>query len=239
MMKSPLISMCRGPQRRLRVELLGTGGYYPNERRHTTCVILPESRNRMVDMPARVFFRVLPRLPGRLNCIFSSHSHLDHIFGLTCILEPLVTGKLQRAHLYAKEPTLAAIRDHLFNPAVFPVMPGYHFHALTPSVEVPGGGVLTHTGLEHPGGSTGFRIDWPDRSLAFITDTTADGSYTEFVRGVGLLIHECYSSDKMAGWATRVGHSHTTPVAELARDAGVNAAGADSHRPALDGAGPH
>ena len=84
-----------------------------------------------------------------------------------------------------------------------------------------GKGLLTHIALTHPGGSVGYRIDWPDRSLAFITDTVVDGSYSEFVRGVDLLIHECYFPDDMAEWATKTGHSYTTPVAGLARDAAV------------------
>jgi ribonuclease BN (tRNA processing enzyme) len=86
---------------------------------------------------------------------------------------------------------------------------------------VPEQGRVTHIGLEHPGGSVGYRIDWPDKSLAYITDTTVDGSYTEFVRGVDLLIHECYFPDERAEFARLTGHSHTTPVARLAKEAGV------------------
>ena len=85
----------------------------------------------------------------------------------------------------------------------------------------PGGGELTTRVQEHPGESLGYRIDWPDRSLAYVTDTTADGSYTDFIRGVDLLIHECNFRDDLHDLAVRTGHSHTTPVCELARDAGV------------------
>jgi len=203
----------------MRVEFLGTGGYHPNERRHTTCVMLPEI-GVLFDAGTGTF-----RVPERLETpdlhIFVSHSHLDHIDGLTYLLVPLATGVLKRAHLYANERTLAAIREHLFAEPVFPILPAYEFHPLQHRTPVPGGGVLTHLALEHPGGSTGFRVDWPDRSLAFITDTSVDGSYTDFIRGVGLLIHECYFPDEFAESAKKTGHSHTTPVAELARDTGV------------------
>ena len=93
--------------------------------------------------------------------------------------------------------------------------------ALADQIAVPDGGVLRHVGLSHPGGSIGYRIDWPGKSLAMITDTTADGSYVDFVRGVDLLIHECYLSDSSGEWAKKTGHSHTTPVAELARNCGA------------------
>ncbi len=45
--------------------------------------------------------------------------------------------------------------------------------------------------------------------------------YTEFIRGVDVLIHECYFPDDRAEWAIKTGHSNTTPVASLAREAGV------------------
>jgi ribonuclease BN (tRNA processing enzyme) len=57
--------------------------------------------------------------------------------------------------------------------------------------------------------------------MAYITDTTAPGEYVDFIRGVDLLIHECYFPDELADWALKTGHSAATPVAELARDAKV------------------
>ena len=59
--------------------------------------------------------------------------------------------------------------------------------------------------------------------MAYVTDTTAsaDAAYVEEIRGVDLLVHECYFPDSMADWAVQVGHSHTTPVAEVARAAEV------------------
>jgi ribonuclease Z len=203
----------------MRVEFLGTGGYYPNERRHTTCVMLPEFG--IVFDAGTGFFRVPPRLPTHELHIFLSHSHLDHIAGLTFILPAMGAGEVKRARVYATAATLSAVREHLFAPPVFPILPDYEFHPLDGPVEVPGDGVLTFVPLGHPGGSTGFRINWPERSLAFITDTMVDGTYTDFIRGVDLLIHECYFPDERAEWAKTTGHSHTTPVASLARDAAV------------------
>jgi ribonuclease BN (tRNA processing enzyme) len=86
---------------------------------------------------------------------------------------------------------------------------------------LPDGGRLSWIPLVHPGGSVGFRIDWPDRSLAYITDTTAPGDYTDFIRGVDVLIHECYFPDNLSEWAAKTGHSAATPVAQLATDANV------------------
>ena len=59
--------------------------------------------------------------------------------------------------------------------------------------------------------------------MAYITDTTAsaDADYVDKIRGVDLLVHECYFPDENADWAKTTGHSCTTPVAQVARQAEV------------------
>ena len=95
--------------------------------------------------------------------------------------------------------------------------------AIRQNFELPGGGMLTHFPLQHPGGSLGFRLDWPGHSLAYVTDTTAtkDADYLEKIRGVDLLIHECYFGDDMPEKAKLTGHSCATPTAEVAAAAEV------------------
>jgi len=203
----------------MRVEFLGTGGYHPTERRHTACIMLPEV-GVLLDAGTS-FFRVPARLRTRDLQIFLSHAHLDHICGLTYLLPSLLKGDVQTARVYGTASTLAAVETHLLDESLFPIRPGYEFIELADEIVVPGEGVLTHVPLNHPGGSTGFKIVWPERSLAYITDTTADGSYRDFIQGVDLLIHECCLPDGQAEWAAKTGHSHTTAVAELARDSGV------------------
>jgi len=203
----------------MRVEFLGTGGFYPNERRHTTCVMLPEAG--IVFDAGTGFFRVLPKIETPQLDIFLSHAHLDHVVGLPFLLTSLLMGKPTRATLHGTPATLAAVKDHIFAQAIFPLLPPYVFEPLAEKVAVHGQGTVSHQLLAHPGGSIGFRIDWPGRSLAFITDTTVDGTYTDFIRGVDLLIHECYFPDDLSVVAAKTGHSNTTPVAEMARQARV------------------
>jgi ribonuclease BN (tRNA processing enzyme) len=206
----------------MRIEFLGTGGYHPNERRHTACVMLPEIG--VVFDAGSGFFRVPERLQTSELSVFLSHAHLDHIVGLTFPLVSMEKGQLQRLRVYGTSTTLAAVQQHLFANALFPVQPNYEYIELNGDVTLPDGGVLRHTPLEHHGESNGFRIDWPEKSLAYITDTTAgpDGVDAEFIRGVDLLLHECNFSDDMREWALKMGHSHLTPVLELARDAEVD-----------------
>lgn len=203
----------------MQLHFLGTGGFHPNERRHTACLLLPEI-GVMFDAGTSTF-RVPGRLKSRTLDIFLTHAHLDHIAGLTFLLPQLYDGTIESCRLHAKEATLNAVREHLFAKAVFPIEPPYEYVELADETPVGGDGLLTTVGLKHPGGSIGYRIDWPEKSFAYITDTVADGSYAAFVQGVDVLVHECYFPDERAELAVRTGHSHTSPVVELARDAGV------------------
>jgi ribonuclease BN (tRNA processing enzyme) len=211
----------------MRIQFLGTGGYHPNDRRHTACVMLPELG--VLFDAGTSFFRVQQRLRTDSVQVFVSHAHLDHIVGLTYFLVPLLQGLVRRARVYANQPTLDAVQRHLFDGRVFPVWPNYEYVdvAAAAEVEVPGGTVTHHPLVSHPGGSTAYRLDLTRasrraaRSLAYVTDTTVDGTYTEFIRGVDLLIHECNFNDDMAEWCERTGHSHTSQVARLAREANV------------------
>ena len=59
--------------------------------------------------------------------------------------------------------------------------------------------------------------------MSYVRDEVlnANAAYVAKIRGVDLLVHECYFTDDRADWAQKTGHSHTTPVAEVARQAGV------------------
>ena len=203
----------------MRVQFLGTGGYHPNERRHTACVMLPEAG--VVFDAGSGFFRVPSRLATRDVQVFLSHAHLDHVSGITNLLVELTLKEIDTVRVYGSREHLAAVRTHLFSELVFPILPAYEFLPLAERVPVAGGGSVTHCRLNHPGGAIGSRVDWAGKSLAYITDTIADGSYTEFVRGVDLLIHECNFSDAMSAWADKTGHTHTSAAARVAREAGA------------------
>jgi ribonuclease Z len=205
----------------MRLILLGTTGYHPNDRRQTPCLLLPEV-GVMLDAGTAVY-RAAEYLATPDLDIFVTHAHLDHIVGLTYLFSVMHSYPLRRITVHGLAENLAAIREHLFAPAMFPIDPPCEFRPLEASLALAGGGRLTHFPLEHRGGSIGLRLDWPGHSMAYVTDTTADprAAYVERIRGVDLLVHECYFADAQADWARKTGHSHTTPVAQVARAAGV------------------
>lgn len=205
----------------MKLLLLGSTGYHPNDRRHTACLMLPEIG--VVLDAGTGMYRVRDHLTTRTLDIFLTHAHLDHIIGLTFLFDILYQKQVERVWVHGDGEKLAAIDRHLFAPDLFPVKPPCQWKPLAGPVTLADGSRLTHFPLRHPGGSLGFRIDWPDRSLAYVTDTTArsEADYVELIRGVDTLVHECYFADGQEALAEKTGHSCTTPVAEVAAAAEV------------------
>ncbi|MHB8897812.1 MAG: MBL fold metallo-hydrolase [Thermoguttaceae bacterium] len=207
----------------MKLVLLGTTGYHPNETRHTACLLLPQS-GAMFDAGTALF-----RAPRYLQTpsldIFLTHAHLDHVVGLTYLFSVVRQHALERTRVWGEEDKLAAIREHLFSEQIFPAWPPMEFSPLTKGQEIvlSDGGRVSHFPLKHVGGTVGYRVDWPGRSMAYVTDTTAaaDADYVDRIRGVDLLVHECYFPDQLEDWAAKTGHSCTTPVAQVAKAAGV------------------
>jgi len=205
----------------MKLTLLGTTGYHPNDRWHTLCLLLPEY-GIMLDAGTGMYRAGRYLQTSQLD-IFLTHAHLDHVVGLTFLFDVIHQHPLERITIHGADDKLAAIREHLFAESIFPAMPPCEFRTLADEVPLPDEGRLTHFPLLHPGGTIGYRLDWPGHSMAYVTDTTAsvDADYVDRIRGVDLLIHECYFSDASSDWAAKTGHSCTTPVAEVARRADV------------------
>ena len=203
----------------MRLMFLGTGGYHPTEARHTACLFLPEAG--LVLDAGTGLFRVFPNLMTRELDIFITHAHLDHILGLPDCHVPLKLGRLDAVRVHGTAETLDAIRDHLFAKSLFPVDTPLEYYELSESIPIPNSGTVTHFALKHPGGSAGYKVTWPKFSLAYITDTTADDSYLDFIQGVDLLIHECNFDDELKDLANQTGHSYASAVANLAKAANV------------------
>lgn len=208
----------------MRLVPLGTTGYHPNDLRQTSCYLLPEVG--VVLDAGTGMYRLAQHLATDELDVFVTHAHLDHVVGLTYLLETLYARPLRRVTVHGDAAKLAAIREHLFHRDLFPVVPDVEWRPLPLFGPVPlaGDGVLVHFPIEHPGGAVGFRLDWPGRSLAYVTDATAgpDASYLEAIGGVDLLLHECnFGDDVPREFAVKTGHSRTSEVATLAGAAGV------------------
>ena len=203
----------------MKLILLGTTGYHPNDRRQTACFMLPEV-GVLLDA-GTALYRLNDYLATEELDIYITHAHLDHVVGITCLFDVVARHPLRRISVHGEADKLQAIQDHLLAEPLFPAIPPCDFRELTNPSPLPQQGKLSYFPLQHPGGSIGFRLDWPGHSMAYVTDTTAaaDADYVERIRDVDLLIHECYFDDDATEQAHLTGHSCLTPVVQVARKA--------------------
>jgi ribonuclease Z len=202
----------------MNLHCLGTGGYHPSERRHTSCFFVPRW-DLLLDAGTGIF-RLPPLLRSKRLDILLSHSHLDHTFGLTVLLDIVYQHPLDSIHLWAQSSKIDAIRDHLFHPEIFPAAIPVTWHSVEAgqSFELPNLSISTRD-QEHPGGSLAFRIqDSSGRSLVYATDTTgnADESFADWADRPDLLIHECYFRDSHRELAQKTGHTYVSRLIEVA-----------------------
>jgi ribonuclease Z len=208
----------------MKLHCLGTAGYHPSATRHTSCYFLPEA-NLMLDAGSGLF-RVQSLIQSEELSIVLSHAHLDHVLGLTFLLDYVAVTPLRKVHVYGERDKLEAVQQHLFHETLFPVLPPIEWHSLE---DIGRDFRIGETRcrwfpLDHPGGSVGYRFDQKGLSFAYITDTTAvpDANYWHEIQGVDWLVHECNFSDDWIDLAIKTGHSWTTGVLESAASAGVS-----------------
>ncbi len=202
----------------MKIHCLGTAGYHPNDSRHTSCYYLPQSG---IALDAGTGAYRLPKflLGGSLD-ILLSHAHLDHTAGLTFLLDVVANHPLDRIQIWGESDKLAAVREHLFHPLIFPASLEANWNPIDDTAEFTIGETrVSWRRQDHPGGSVAYRLEWPDgKRLVYSTDTTGDRSpeYIAWSRDADLLMHECYFRNAAAQWAQKTGHSWTDRVVEIA-----------------------
>ncbi|HJQ81132.1 MAG TPA: MBL fold metallo-hydrolase [Lacipirellulaceae bacterium] len=205
----------------MKLVLLGSGGYFPNGRRHTACLLLPEA-GVVLDAGSGMCRIGRYLATDRLD-VFLTHAHLDHVAGLTYLMNVAPRDVVGRTIVRGQAAKLEAVKQHLFAEPIFPLAPPFRFEPLTGPCQLPLGGMLQSFPLEHPGGSIGFRLDWPGHTMAYVTDTTADtnASYVDIIRGVDLLVHEAYFTHDANDLPRVTGHSSLQSAAAVAAAAQV------------------
>ncbi len=201
----------------MQLEMLGTGGYHPNEYRHTACYVLPEL-GLMLDAGTATF-RVKDRIQTPKLEVILTHAHLDHVIGLTYLLGLQYEGEAVEVTVRAEDKVASAVKESLFAKALFPVMPeNLSFQELPSDFETAKGARVRTSPLKHPGGSLGIRIDYEGKSLGYVTDTVKlSGEELKLFAGIDVLLHEAYFPAERQELAKLTGHSTSVEAAEVAK----------------------
>lgn len=208
----------------MKVHCLGTTGYHPSPTRHTACYYIPEI-SLVLDAGTGIhgLTAMLRADPRESIDLFLSHAHLDHVIGLTFLLDTFAVTTLKRVRVLGIGAKLRAVQEHLFSEHLFPLMPEQiQFESLdeyASPLELANGAMLEWFPLEHPGGSIGLRVKAQGKSLAYVTDTVArpEAGYVRQVQGVDLMLHECYFTDEHQAMAEKTGHSWLSAVTDVVR----------------------
>jgi len=167
--------------------------------------------------------------------LLCSHTHVDHVCGFPFFAPCYAQGNRIRVwagHAAARGDIRAVFRLML-TPPLFPDV----MDELAATVEFKdfaagdtlslGPGIAVRTAaLNHPGGATGYRIEWNGRALSYITDVEhrsegPDSGALGLATGADLMIYDAnYTDEDYAphrGW----GHSTWQEGVKLAQRAGV------------------
>ncbi len=178
----------------MRITFWGVRGSYPTPGTstvryggHTSCVQVEVPGRPPIILDAGTGMRALGRHlkqgplghgDGTVNLLLT-HLHWDHIQGLPFFDPVFVRGN--RLNIFARSgrgtrlsEAIAGVAGDAVFPIVFKDLPAnFKFLPVTPKEEINVGGVnVLPIALNHPGTSTGFRIDHGGRSMAYITDTS-------------------------------------------------------------------
>ncbi|MBR4524113.1 MAG: ribonuclease Z [Bacteroidales bacterium] len=174
----------------------------------------------------------------KVEAIFISHIHGDHLFGLFGLLNTMTMyGRTAPLYIYGPQ-ALGSVLN--FYKSFFGEWDGYEIKFTAVDCREP---QLIHTSkhvtvsafpLRHKIECYGYRFneivterhkqenpDYHPKSYAYCSDTVPFPEEAEWVRGVDLLYHEATYPQEMADKAVARWHSTARQAAECARDAGA------------------
>lgn len=173
---------------------------------------------------------------GRLDAdLLLSHTHFDHVCGLPFfdpIFDPKNSFRLWAGHLLPELTIEQVLRDMMMAP-LFPVplsimKADLDFKDFRAGDDIePISGVTVRTALlNHPNGSTAYRIECGGKSICYLTDTEhvvarMDQNVLDLIAGADIAIYDSMYTDeefaKRGGW----GHSTWQEGMRLCDAAGV------------------
>jgi ribonuclease BN (tRNA processing enzyme) len=173
----------------MRLRILGCSGGIGGDLRTTSMLL---DHDVLIDAGTGVADLSLSELK-QVDHVFVTHSHLDHIACIPFLVDAVGGMRSAPVTVHATEPTLRALRDHVFNWKIWPDF------SQIPSGQAPymryeeirvgepvrlGQRTITPLPANHVVPAIGFRLDSGIASLVFTGDTTCNDALWERVNEI-------------------------------------------------------
>lgn len=180
----------------MKFTVLGCSGGIGGAGSRTTSFLVDD--DVLIDAGTGVGELPLARL-ARIDHVFITHAHLDHIACLPLLVDSVGDLRPTPVTVYATDATLAVLRAHIFNWAVWPDFtripsPESAFMRFCPvvvgePVELPGGRSITPLPAYHTVPAVGYHLAGTGGSLVFSGDTTSHPPFWQAVNSIPDLTH--------------------------------------------------
>jgi ribonuclease BN (tRNA processing enzyme) len=192
----------------MKVKILGCSGGIGGSHLRTTSMLVDD--DILIDAGTGVGDLSVEEL-ARIDHVFVTHSHLDHIACLPFILDTVGDMRDKPLTMHATRATQEIIRTHIFNWSIWPDFsqipnpenPFLRFHTIHIGEDVTlGGRTITALPARHTVPAVGYRLDSGRASLVFTGDTTSSDDLWKEINNIGnlryLLIETAFSDSEHA-----------------------------------------
>lgn len=189
----------------MKVNVLGCSGGIGSDR-YTTALLVDD--DILIDAGTGVG-RLSMEALARIDHVFITHSHLDHIASLPLMVDSVARMRDKPLVLHATEATLSILRGHIFNWEIWPDFgriptPAapymrYETIALGQPVQL-GERRITALPAQHAVPAVGYQLDSGAASLVFTGDTTTNDALWDVVNEIDnlryLIIETAFSNQE-------------------------------------------
>ena len=135
---------------------------------------------------------------AKIDWVFLTHSHLDHILSLPLLLDSVGAGRSKPVHLFGLPETISTIKQHIFNNKIWPDF------SVIPSVEQPfltistlqvgeavtlGGRTIRALPAHHTVHAVGYSMSVGGSTIAFTGDSGPCPAFWDEIQAIDGLKH--------------------------------------------------
>ena len=209
----------------MKFRVLGCSGGIGGRHQRTTAFLVDS--DILIDCGTGVGELALGELAA-VDHVFLTHAHLDHIAGLPLLLDTAGDMRSQPLTVHAGRETIAALRQHIFNWAIWPDFSAipegapylrFQEHAAGDIVEL-GGRRIGALPADHTVPAMAYQLDSGAASLVFSGDTGPCARLWQAINGIANLRHivvETAFPDSQRALATMSKHLCPSLLAEQLR----------------------